>query len=90
MVKIIWRKNALKQLNEQYNYMKLDSFEKAHQARESIFDIVESLANKPENFPIDGFKENNKGDIRAFENFKLRVTYQITENEIRILSVCPL
>ena len=53
MVKVVWRKKALKQLNEHYNYIKLDSFESAHKVREAIFDIAESLASNPERFPID-------------------------------------
>ena len=87
MVKVVWRKSALKQLNEHYNYIKLDSFESAHKVREAIFDIAESLASNPERFPIDRYKQSNKGDIRAFEKFKLRVAYQITKREIRILRV---
>jgi len=43
MVKIVWRKLALKQLNKAYNYIKKESLQSAKKVREEIFDKAESL-----------------------------------------------
>ncbi len=87
MVKIIWRKGALSHLNKHYNHIKKDSLLSAEKVRDTIFDITESLAKNPEIYPLDKYRKNNKGDIRAFEKYSLRVAYQVTETEIRIIRV---
>jgi plasmid stabilization system protein ParE len=85
VVKIVWRKAALKQLNEVYDYIKKDSVKSAEKVRATIFDAIETLANNPEIYPLDKYRKNNDGSIRAFEKHKCRIAYQITQTEIRIL-----
>ncbi|WP_035916968.1 type II toxin-antitoxin system RelE/ParE family toxin [Flavimarina sp. Hel_I_48] len=87
MVKVVWRKGALIHLNEHYNYIKKTSSESAINVRDSIFEMVEALAENPEIYPLDMYRSNNNGDIRAFEKYSLRVAYQVTEQEIRIIRV---
>ena len=87
MVKIVWRKLALKQLNKAYNYIKKESLQSAKKVREEIFDKAESLKYNPEIYPLDKYRKNNDGTIRAFEVYSYRITYQITKSEIRILRV---
>jgi len=41
----------------------------------------------PEKHNLDKFKVNNDGHFRAFEKHKIRVTYFISKNEIRIVRV---
>jgi len=85
MVKVIWRKGALNHLEKNYKYIKKESPKSAKKVRDTIFDIAESLKDNPEIYPLDKYRKNNKGDIRAFEKFNLRVAYQVTEKEIRII-----
>lgn len=87
MVKVVWRKGALAYLNKQYNYIKKDSLQSAQKVRDSIFEITDSLAKNPEIYPLDKYRKNNKGNIRAFEKYSLRVAYQVTKTEIRIIRV---
>jgi len=47
--------------------------------------MAESLKDNPEIHPLDKYRKNNKGDIRAFEKYSLRVAYQVTPKEIRII-----
>ena len=47
--------------------------------------MTENLKYNPEIYPLDKHRKNNKGDIRAFEKFSLRVAYQITKKQIRII-----
>jgi plasmid stabilization system protein ParE len=87
MVEVIWRKLALKQLNKAYNYIKKDSLQSAKKVREEIFDTAERLKNNPEIYPLDKYRKNNNGTIRAFEVYNYRISYQIAKSEIRILRV---
>ena len=45
------------------------------------------LIKNPEKFNLDKFKVKNNGNYRAFEKHKIRVTYFISKNEIRIVRV---
>ena len=38
-------------------------------------------------YPLDKYRKNNDGSIRAFEKYSYRVAYQITKTEIRILRI---
>lgn len=87
MVKVVWRKGALAHLNKNYEHIKKDSLKNAEKVKSGIFDATRKLAKNPEIHPLDKYKKNNKGDIRAFEKFRIRVSYQVTENEIRIIRV---
>ena len=87
MVKVVWRKLALKQLNKAFNYIKRESLQAAKKVREEIFVKTEELKYNPEIYPLDKYRKNNDGTIRAFEVYSYRITYQITTYEIRILRV---
>ena len=73
MVEVVWRKLALKQLNKAYNYINKES--------------LQSAKKVPEIYPLDKYRKNNDGTIRAFEVYSYRIAYQITKYEIRILRV---
>lgn len=53
--------------------------------RDDIFMMVDTLMKNPEKDHLDKFKVNNNGQYRAFEKHKIRVTYFISKNEIRIV-----
>lgn len=55
--------------------------------RDKIFDLAENLKQNPEIYPLDKYRKNNDGTIRAFEVYSYRVAYQVTSSEIRILRV---
>lgn len=84
---VVWRKLALKQFNKVYNYIKEESLSSAKKVRDEIFDTAENLKNHPEMYPLDKYRKNNDGTIRAFEVYSYRIAYQITKSEIRILRV---
>lgn len=87
MVKVVWRKGALEHFYKNCKHIKKDSPQAAENVRDSIFDMVEELTENPEIHPQDKYRIKNNGDTRAFEKFSLRVAYQVTELEIRIIRV---
>lgn len=87
MVKVVWRKGALSHLKKNYNYIENDSLQSAQKVLKTILDITEGLKENPDIYPPDKYRSNNKGDIRAFEKYSLRVAYQVAETEIRKIRV---
>ena len=87
MVNIVWRKLALKQLNSIFEYIKKDSLQSAEKTRTKIFDTINHLKNNTEIYPLDKYRKNNNGGVRAFEVSKCRITYEIKASEIRILRI---
>ncbi|WP_010521423.1 type II toxin-antitoxin system RelE/ParE family toxin [Aquimarina agarivorans] len=87
MVEVVWRKGAYNHLEKQCNHIKKDSPKSAEKVKNTILDIAESLKNSPKIYPLDKYRKNNKGNIRAFEKYSLRVAYQVTEKQIRIIRV---
>jgi plasmid stabilization system protein ParE len=87
MVKIVWRKGALDHLRKHCEHIKKDSPQSAGKVRDTIFNMAESLKKNPGIHPLDKYKMDNKGDIRAFEKYHLRIAYQVTKSEIRIIRV---
>ena len=53
----------------------------------AILKTSKELVKNPFIFEQDRFKFDNDGIFRAFEEFKYRVAYKITEDQIRILRI---
>ncbi|MEN1784657.1 MAG: type II toxin-antitoxin system RelE/ParE family toxin [Bacteroidota bacterium] len=87
MVKVVWRKGALVHLNKNFEHIKKDALTSARKVRDGILEAMGALSENPEMYPLDKYKKNNEGDIRAFEKFRIRVSYQVTDKEIRIIRV---
>lgn len=84
---MVWNKSAESSLKRIYQYIKEDSPQSAEKVRDEIFAIARQLADHPEKYALDKFKEQNQGDHRAFEKHSCRVAYRVTEKQIRILRV---
>lgn len=87
MVKVVWAKLALKQLQKSYFYIREESPQSANKVRDAIFRAADNLKNNPEIYPLDKYRKNNDGSVRAFELYSHRIAYQILHKEIRILRV---
>jgi len=85
--KLRWDSVAIKQFDKAIEYIALDSFQNAEKVRAAILENIEKLLTYPEIYSPDKFKENNDGSFRAFELYHYRVTYYVSENEIRILRI---
>ena len=84
-LKVVWSKTAQKALEKHYNYIKQDSLLSAEKVKSEILSIAKSLAKAPTRYPLDKYRINNEGDIRAFEKYSLRVAYQVKEKQIIIV-----
>ncbi len=84
---MVWDSEALIQLQEHYEYISQDSQKSAKKIKESLIKETKKLAYFPERYSLDRYKIENDGTYRAFEKFRLRVTYRITHQEVRVLRV---
>jgi len=87
MVKIVWRKKALTELNNIYKHIKKTSPQSAMKVRSEILTAAGELELHPEIYPLDRFKKDNDGTFRAFEKYSYRITYRVLKTEISILRV---
>ena len=84
---VVWSKVAEASLKREYKRIKEESPKNAEKVRDGILSETRKLANHPEMYPPDKFKNKNLGNYRAFEKYSYRVAYRHTEKEIRILRV---
>lgn len=82
---VVWSKLAGKQLKNAYDNIKEDSLQSAEKVRLEILQKAREIGKDPERYPLDKYRKNNDGSVRAFEKHRYRIAYQITRKEIRII-----
>ncbi|MBI4498274.1 MAG: type II toxin-antitoxin system RelE/ParE family toxin [Chloroflexi bacterium] len=85
MATVIWSEHALRDLEVACLFMSRDRPEAAQRLREQAFRTTERLAD----FPRSGrmVPETNSDDFREIFVQSYRIIYQVTENEVYILTV---
>ena len=85
---VVWDAIALENFKEIYDYLKIDeNLSYANKVKNSILKEIKGLSYDPNLYEQDRFKVNNDGSFRAFEKFKYRIVYKITETQVRILRI---
>jgi plasmid stabilization system protein ParE len=59
----------------------------ANTVKNTILKTTKEVLENPNLFEQDRFKFDNDGSFRAFEKFKYRVAYKITNTQIRIIRI---
>lgn len=86
---IIWTHQADAELHEAFIDL-LEQSESIETTTRIITEIYEStsiLATNPEIYKLDTLKDNNKGNIRAYEKHTYRISYLVEEEVIYIIRV---
>ena len=86
-LQIVWDKNAVKYLKSAIEFIRKDSPQNAEKVKKDILESIITLADNPERNPPDKYRTNNDGSFRAFELYKFRITYYISNKEIRIIRI---
>jgi plasmid stabilization system protein ParE len=86
---VIWTHQADAELNEAFLNLLVQSksIETTKRIISEIYDSVSILASDPEIYMLDTFKENNKGNIKAYEKHTFRISYLVEEEAVYILRV---
>lgn len=86
---IIWTHQADAELRQAF----LDLLEESKSMNTTIrvitevYESTEVLSTNPEIYKLDMLKENNKGNIRAYEKHSYRISYLIEDEAIYIIRV---
>lgn len=88
MLKISWDKQAAKDLNKAISYIRKDSPANANKVKKDLLEQISALPKSPAKHTPDKYKRNNtKGNYRAFELHRYRVSYLVKEEEIIITRI---
>lgn len=82
---VVWSQLAGTQLEKSYRKIKEDSLQSAEKVRLEILQMAREIGKDPECYPLDKYRTNNDGSIRAFEKHHYRIAYLVTSKQIRIL-----
>lgn len=87
---IIWTHQAESELNEAFLDLleQSESLELTKRIISEIYESVSILSTNPEIYKLDTLKENNKGNIRAYEKHTYRISYLIEVDTIYIVRLC--
>lgn len=85
--KIVIENLAKAQLKEAYSYIKLDPPKNAEKVKAKILASIKELADKPERHSKDKYRLNNDGSYRAFEIYKYRIGYHVSQEQITIIMI---
>lgn len=85
---IVWDKLAYKDFKEIYDSLHEEkNLTYAIKVKSIILKSISELVRYPEIYEMDRFKIYNNESYRAFEIYKHRVAYRVTETQIRILRI---
>ena len=86
-LKIVWDVEAKNYLRVAIQFIKQDSPQNAEKVKSEIAEAVSELAHYPTRYPADKYRNDNDGSYRAFELYKYRISYYISDTEIRIVRI---
>jgi plasmid stabilization system protein ParE len=86
-MKIIWASRAIKELQKIYVFIEEDSPQNANLLIDEITNKVTALPLHPKRYNTDKYKKDNAGNYRAFEFKKVRLSYKIEKQSIRIVRI---
>lgn len=78
---------AKRQLRDAYKYILKNSVQNAEKLQAEILSSIEKLAINPEIHPLDKYRTGNDGSFRAYELYRYRITYYITEKQIIVIRI---
>jgi plasmid stabilization system protein ParE len=83
--KIIWDTVAKSSYKKFLIHIRSDSYQNAISVHEDIGTLLGRLIKHPESHPPDKYRIDNDGSFRAFEKHKLRISYRVMSDSIRII-----
>ena len=85
--KIVIDNLAKAQLKEAYTYIALDSPKNAEKVKAKILSAIKDLADHPERHPRDKYRHDKNGSYRAFELYKYRISYHVSQDQITVIMI---
>jgi plasmid stabilization system protein ParE len=85
MKKLEWDLIALNNFKKAIKHIAKDSTANAEKVRVDILKALEKVSRYPEFYPPDRYKNDNKRAFRSFELYRFRISYHVSEVEIRVV-----
>ena len=85
--KLVIDNEAKAQLRQAYRYINKNSVQNAEKVKSKILASIKALIKNPEKHPPDKYKTSNDGTFRAYELYKYRITYHISDEQITVLRI---
>ena len=86
-LKVVFDNESKKSLREALQYIQKDSEQNAEKVKSKILTSIKELITNPKRYNTDKYKLNNDGSYRAYEIYKYRITYHVSDDEIRIIRI---
>jgi len=84
---IVWDGEASDYLESAIAFIRKDSYQNAEKVKNKILDSITSLIENPEKYPLDKYGRNTKRVYKAFEMYKFRISYSVSDTEIIIVRI---
>ncbi len=85
--KIVWDDVAKEYLKKSIQFIKQDSPQNADKVKGAIRLSIKEIPANPERYPMDKYRKSNNGSYRALELYGFRISYFVSDNEIRIVRI---
>ncbi|OFX60566.1 MAG: hypothetical protein A2046_11345 [Bacteroidetes bacterium GWA2_30_7] len=86
-LKIKWSLYAKNSLDIIVDYIKQDSPENAKMVKQTLINLVGTLSDFPDKYPLDPFIKAEKGNFRFISKWNFKIVYEITDVEIIIIDI---
>ena len=70
-----------------HDYILKTSFQNAEKVTSELLFSTKKLADHPEIHPPDKYKKNNKGNFRAYELHRYKVSYHVADKQITMTRI---
>ncbi len=87
MRKVIIDNEAKAQLRQAYQFITRESLQNAEEIKGKILASIKELIKNPEKHPADKYRKNNDKAFRAYELYKYRITYYISDEQITVIRI---
>ena len=84
-LRVVWDDAAKKFFRSAIDYIKNDSPQNAQNVRKAILNATRELSENPLIHPIDKYSANQDVSNRAFELYRFRIAYHVSDAEVRII-----
>jgi plasmid stabilization system protein ParE len=84
-MEVIWDNDALRVFDEFLNYVSEDSPANASIVAKAVIEVFNKIQQYPYIFPSDKYKSNNDNSYRAFELYRIRISYRVEADRILIV-----
>lgn len=82
---VVIENEAKAQLRQAYEYISKESPQNAQKVKSKILSSIKALTKHAHKHPADKYRLDNDGFFRAYELYKYRTTYHVSDSRIIVI-----